>query len=287
MRVNVPIEMLIRLTELSRRHSHLAVEVATKGGLLVEAQHVGNGLHGEVAPYMQEHLGLRHNPRMYPVGGSVPSFLLDDGAEMLGRKAGFRCVESHIAMLTEMLGEVGMELGADPFVDIGFIQFACPILAEQPQKKFQQSKHQHSAIRYFDAHNLAHTFHDIHNHLVFMSVKFHARMWLVAVAQLLDDLQHRVAEHRGLNNNQRGKVVVGLAHRRQGVVGKDDTHGMLLGKVGIVIVHEIDTSSMSDTNDIIGRNERLFAGGQTSHIIEHNDAFLFDSLIVKSDRMGI
>ena len=44
---------------------------------------------------------------------------------------------------------------------------------------------------------------------------------------------------------------------------------------------------MSDTDDIVGRNEWLSAGRQSSHIVEDNNAFLLDSLIVKNYGVGV
>ena len=55
-------------TEVGGREACLAAEVAAEGGLVFEAQQVGDGLHGEVVPYVEQHLGFNHHMVMNPVG---------------------------------------------------------------------------------------------------------------------------------------------------------------------------------------------------------------------------
>ena len=62
----------------ARRHARLALEVAAEGGLLVEAEHVGDGLHTEVVANMEQHLGFGDDFGAYPIGGGMARFLLDD-----------------------------------------------------------------------------------------------------------------------------------------------------------------------------------------------------------------
>ena len=137
---------LITFPELAGRHARFAAEVAAESGLLFETQHVGDGLHGEVATYMEQHLGLGHNVSVNPMSCGVSCFLFNDGAEMFGRQAGFLGIETHVTMLTEVLGEVVMELGADALVNTDFVQFTYAIMAEQPQKNLQLTHHQRTPV---------------------------------------------------------------------------------------------------------------------------------------------
>ena len=96
--------------------------------MFLEAQHIGDGLYGEVATHMQEHLGFGHHLGVYPVGGGVASLLLDNSAEMFGRQAGLLGIEARVAVLSEMLLELGEETGADTLVGVCLVQLALAVV---------------------------------------------------------------------------------------------------------------------------------------------------------------
>ena len=54
-------DIFLAVAEFRRGHPHLTTEVTAEGGLFVKTQHVGDGLYGEVASNMEQHLGFGHN----------------------------------------------------------------------------------------------------------------------------------------------------------------------------------------------------------------------------------
>ena len=120
---------IVGAAELRGGEPCLATEIAAEGGLLVEAQHVGDGLHREVVSHVEQHLGFNYYLLMYPVGGCVARLLLDDGAEMLGRQAGLSSIETHVAMLAKVLFKAVVKPGTDLVVGVGFVQFALAVSA--------------------------------------------------------------------------------------------------------------------------------------------------------------
>ena len=120
----------LMFAEIAGAHPRFTAEIAAKGGLLVKAQHVGDGLHREVVPHVQQQFGFLHNVVTYPIGGRVTSLLLDNSTEVFGRQAGLLGIEAYITMLAEMLYEVVLKPCADLFVYVRFVQFARAVLAE-------------------------------------------------------------------------------------------------------------------------------------------------------------
>ena len=123
-------DIFLAVAKFRRGHPHLTTEVTAERGLFVKTQHVGDGLHREVVPHVQQQFGFLHNVVTYPIGGRVTSLLLDNSTEVFGRQAGLLGIEAYITMLAEMLYEVVLKPCADLFVYVRFVQFARAVLAE-------------------------------------------------------------------------------------------------------------------------------------------------------------
>ena len=132
---------LFSVAEFGGGHARFAAEITAEGGLLTETQHVGDGLHREVAPNMHQHLRLDHDLVANPIGSGVPCLLFDNGAEMLGGQTGLFGIETCIAVLAEMLLELGEETRADPLVGVCLVQLALAVVAEHSQQELQQAFH--------------------------------------------------------------------------------------------------------------------------------------------------
>ena len=111
-----------------------------------------------------------------------------------------------------------------------------------------------------------------------MLVEFHAWVGLVAIAHLVDDLQHGIVQYRCINDYQSGKVIIGFIHLTYAMVRENHANGLFLGVVRLIIVQQLYMAFMSNTDDVIRRHKRFVACWQSSDIIKDDYAFILNLL---------
>ena len=96
----------------------MLLEIAGEGGLLVEAEAVGDGLYARFRLVGERLFQLYEEVMLNPVASSMSGLLLYDAAEMLGREAEEVGIELHVAVLVAVFDDGIVEAMAQP-LDVG------------------------------------------------------------------------------------------------------------------------------------------------------------------------